>query len=223
MKVIVFGATGMIGQGVLRECLLDRDVDAVLAVGRSATGQQHPKLREIVHRDLLDLAPVADELAGYDACFFCLGVSSAGMSEADYRRVTYDLTLSAAQLLAARNPDMTFIYVSGMGTDSKGRAMWARVKGETEDALLALPLRAYMMRPGFIQPMHGIRSRTRLYALLYVVAAPLFPILRRLFPNAVTTTGRVGRAMIELARSGAPERVLESRDINAVAARSSSP
>jgi uncharacterized protein YbjT (DUF2867 family) len=224
MRVILFGATGMIGQGVLRECLLAPDVDDVLTVGRAPTGRQDPKLTELTHADLLDLAPVEDRLGGYDACFFCLGVSSAGMSEADYRRVTYDFTLSAGRTLARLNPDMTFVYVSGVGTDStaQGRVMWARVKGETENALLALPLRAYMMRPGFIQPMHGARSRTRLYAALYAVLRPLFPLVRRLAPNTTTTTEQVGRAMLTLARRDdyrdADERILYSRDIVALAA-----
>jgi uncharacterized protein YbjT (DUF2867 family) len=192
-------------------------VETVIAIGRTPTGQSHPKLREIVRTDVTDLGPVADEIASLDACFFCLGVSSAGMSEAAYRTVTYDLTLSVARALA-RNPDLTFVYVSGQGTDSteRGRSMWARVKGATENALLALPFRAYVMRPGFIQPMHGIRSRTRLYALGYTVGAPLFPLLRRFAPAYVTTTEQLGRAMLRLAKAGAPKRVLETRDINAL-------
>ena len=221
MKVIIFGATGMVGQGVLRECLLDRDVAAVLTVGRSATGQVHDKLREIVHGDLMNLGPIEDALAGYDACFFCLGVSSVGMKEAGYRRVTHDLTLAAAGLLARRTPGMTFVYVSGAGTDStgKGRSMWARVKGETENALLALPFRAaYMFRPGYIQPLHGIVSRTRLLRVLYAVVGPLYPVWKRLFPKHVTTTERIGRAMLAVARRGAPRPVVENADINAAGA-----
>jgi uncharacterized protein YbjT (DUF2867 family) len=216
VKVILFGATGMVGQGVLRECLLDDGVGSVLTVGRTATGQQHPKLREVVHADLYDLAPIDGELSGLDACFFCLGVTSAGMSEADYRRVTYDLTIGAARALIRHNPDLTFVYVSGQGTDSNGRLMWARVKGETENALLAMPFRAYMLRPGIIQPLHGIRSRTRLYSVFYTVLGWLLPAVRRAFPGAVTTTEQVGRAMIGLARTGGPKRVLETRDINAI-------
>lgn len=219
MKVIVFGATGMVGQGVLRECLLAPDVSAVLTVGRTPTGRRHAKLRELVHQDFADLTPIADELAGYDACFFCLGVSSVGMAEADYRRITYDFTLAAARPLAARNPDLTFGYVSGAGTGS-GRSMWSRVKGETEDALLALPFRAYMFRPGFIRPLHGVTSRTRLYRALYRVGAPLGWLAERLAPNGVTTTEKVGRAMLNAVRSGAPTRVLEPRDINALASLS---
>lgn len=220
MKVILFGATGMIGQGALRECLLDPAVERVLAVGRRATGQQHDKLREIVHQDLFDLGPLAAELAGYDACFFCLGASSAGMSEADYRRLTFDLTLAVARKLAEISPAMTFLYVSGAGTDStaRGRSMWARVKGETENALLALPFKAaYMLRPGFIQPLHGIVSGTGLYRAIYAVMSPVYPLLKRAFPAQLMTTESLGKAMIALARRGADKPVLEARDLNALA------
>ncbi|MEU1719208.1 NAD-dependent epimerase/dehydratase family protein [Nonomuraea sp. NPDC005692] len=216
MRVIIFGATGMVGRGVLRECLLDERVTAVLTVGRSPTGTVHPKLRELLHSDLSDLSAVEGELSGYDACFFCLGVSAAGMSEQDYRRVTYDYTLAAGTTLARLSPSSTFVYVSGAGTDEHGRAMWARVKGATENALLALPFHAYMFRPGYIQPMHGVTSRTRWYRLAYVVAAPLYPLLRRLFPAAVTTTERIGQAMITVAERGAPERILGPAAINAL-------
>jgi uncharacterized protein YbjT (DUF2867 family) len=223
MKVILFGATGMVGQGVLRECLSDPRVTAVLAIGRSAGEATDPKLRQIVHRDFTDFSSLEGELGGYDACFFCLGVSSVGMSEADYRHVSFDFTLAAARTLAMLNAGMTFIYVSGTGTDSsaKGRSMWARVKGETENALLALPFkRAYMFRPGVIRPMHGVKSKTRLYRAAYVVATPLFPILNLLARGSVITTEDVGRAMIEAAANGAPQRLLENRDIKALAAKS---
>ncbi|MEU7836304.1 MULTISPECIES: NAD-dependent epimerase/dehydratase family protein [unclassified Nonomuraea] len=216
MKVIIFGATGMVGQGVLRECLADDRVTAVLTVGRTPTGRTHDKLRELAHPDLLDLTPIEAELSGYDACFFCLGVSSAGMSEKDYRRVTYDFTLAAGETLARLNPGSTFVYVSGVGTDEHGRAMWARVKGQTENALLALPFEAYMFRPGYIQPMHGVTSRTTWYRLAYVVTAPFYPILRLLFPAAVTTTERIGQAMITVADRGAPKRILGPLEINAL-------
>ncbi len=219
MKVLLFGATGMVGQGVLRECLLAPDVERVLAIGRGTTGQRHDKLRELVHEDFLDFTAIANQLTGWDACFFCLGVSSAGMTEQAYTRVTYDMTLAAARVLAAANPNMTFIYVSGAGTDStaQGRSMWARVKGKTENALLALPFRAaYMFRPGFIQPKHGITSKTRLYRVVYLVARPLAPILA-LFPGIATTTEKVGKAMLRVAREGAPDKIVESRAINALA------
>jgi uncharacterized protein YbjT (DUF2867 family) len=221
MKVVLFGASGMVGQGALRECLLDRDVERVLTIVRRNTGQRHEKLVELVHENFFDFSPIETQLAGYDACLFCLGVSSAGMTERDYQRVTYDITLAAATALARRNARLTFIYVSGAGTDSseRGRTMWARVKGKTENALLALPFKAaYMFRPGFIQPQHGITSRTRTYRVLYAVFGPLFPVLRALFPRHVTTTEQVGRAMLQAAKQGAPKAVLESYDIIALAA-----
>jgi uncharacterized protein YbjT (DUF2867 family) len=223
MKIILFGATGMVGQGVLRECLLDPKIESVLSVGRAPTGRADAKLRELVHKDMYHYADVEDQLRGYDACFFCLGVSSAGMAEADYRRLTYDLTMAAAETLAKLNPDMTFIYVSGMGTDSteQGRSMWARVKGATENALLRLPFAAaYMFRPGVIQPMHGEKSKTRLYRVMYVLTGFVIPLLR-VFPKYVTTTERIGRAMIEVAKHGAPKKLLETQDINDLARKPS--
>ncbi len=217
MKVILFGATGMIGQGTLRECLLDDRVTAVLTVGRAKSGQTHPKLREIEHKDLLDSSPIEADLAGYDACLFCLGISSAGMSEADYRRVTYDIALAVAQSLLRASPAIKLVFISGAGTDTKGRAMWARVKGETEDALLALPFKeAYMFRPAMIQPRHGITSRTTSYRILYGVLGPLFPLARAIAPRYVSTTEIVGKAMIEAALHGAPKKVLENDEINAL-------
>ena len=219
MNVMLFGASGMVGQGVLRECLLDPDVQKVLSIVRSATGQQHAKLRELVHRDFFDFSTIETELSGFEACFFCLGVSSAGMTEETYSRVTYDLTMAAAQTLAKLNPGMTFIYVSGQGADSseRGRTMWARVKGKTENALLRLPFKsAYMFRPGIIQPLHGIRSKTQVYQAFYTVLGPLLPLLKRLFPNSVTTTAQIGRAMLKVAKQGAPKRILDNRDINSL-------
>ena len=217
MKVILFGATGMVGQGALRECLLDPAVDSVLAVGRSPTGQRHPKLRELLHDNLFDFSAIESELTGYDACFFCLGVSSVGMDEERYRHLTYDLTLSAAVTLARLNPAMVFVYVSGRGTDAseRGSLMWARIKGRTENDLLKLPFRAaYMFRPAGIQPLHGIRSKTGWVQAIYVAAAPLLSLLHRLAPAYMTTTEQVGRAMIKVAREGYPKPVLESEDIN---------
>jgi uncharacterized protein YbjT (DUF2867 family) len=209
----------MVGQGVLRECLLDPEVAEVLAVGRSGTGQQHAKLREIVHEDLFDLSDIAVRLTNYDACFFCLGVSSAGMKEAEYRRMTHDLTMSVAQVLSRQNPKMTFLYISGAGTDSteRGRSMWARVKGKTENDLLRLPFRAaYMLRPGYIQPTGGIRSKTGWYRAMYAIAMPVYPLMKRIFRKYVMTTNDLGRAMIKIAKYGASKRVLEAADINSV-------
>ena len=216
MNILLFGATGMVGQGVLRECLLDPQVERVVSVGRAPSGRDEVKLREVLSLDPADLGPIEDELTDFDACFFCLGVSAVGLSEAEYTRVTYDLTLAVATTLARLNPDMTFIYVSGAGTDANGRAMWARVKGRTEQALLELPLRVFLFRPGIIQPLHGARSKTRVYRMGYIALAPFTPILRRVLPHAVTTTEQVGRAMLEVARWGYPRRVLENADINAL-------
>ncbi len=219
MNVVIFGATGMIGQGVLRECLLDPDVHSILSIVRSATGQSDPKLRELVHKDFLDFSAVENQLTGLDACFFCLGISSAGLSEAEYRRITYEMTIAAAQTLARLNPSMTFIYVSGVGTDSteRSRTMWARVKGQTENALLGMPFRAaYMFRPGVIVPLHGIKSRTRVYQLFYNLASPILPWMHRHWPNQITTTEKLGRAMLKAAKQGAPKRILEPTDIAAL-------
>ena len=218
MKVLIFGATGMVGQGVLRECLLDPNVEVVLTVGRTATGVQNPKLREIVHPDLFHYEGIESELAGFDACFFCLGQTSYGITEEDYERVTYGITMAAAEVLCRVNPKMTFMYVSGAGTDSseRGRSMWARVKGKTENALLRMPFAgAYMFRPGVIEPVHGARSKTRLYRVFYMLAKPLLPVVRRAFPASVLTTAEIGQAMLWVAKHGYAKRVLESWDIRA--------
>lgn len=219
MKVILFGATGMIGQGVLRACLADPSVERVLSIARSPVGVTDAKLREVSHRDFNNYDAIASELAGYDACLFCLGVSAAGMDEAAYTKITYDVTLAAARAVLAQNPAMTFLYVSGAGTDSseKGRAMWARVKGKTENALLAMPFRsAYMLRPGYIQPVDGIVSKTTLYRVAYATLGTLFPVWKALAPKHMLTTTELGRAMIAVARDGAAKRVLESPDLVAV-------
>ena len=216
MKIVLFGATGMVGQGVLRECLKDPSVTAITAVVRSTTGIRDPKLREIVHKDFFDFASIEGELAGHDACFFCLGVTSAGMKEPDYARLTYDITMAAARACAAAAPGMAFVYVSGQGTDSteKGRSMWARVKGRTENALFVMPqLRAYAFRPGYIQPVGDIKSKTGWYRAFYVVAKPLYPLLKRAAPGSVTTTEEVGRAMLRIARERPEARIAETPDI----------
>jgi uncharacterized protein YbjT (DUF2867 family) len=220
MNVLIFGATGMVGQGVLRECLLDASVQLVRTVGRTAAGAQNPKLRDVVRQDLFHYEAIEASLRGFDACFFCLGVTSSGKAEADYDRVTYGITMAAAETLCRLNPQMTFIYVSGAGTDSseRGRTMWARVKGKTENALLRLPFAAaYMFRPGIIEPLDGIRSKTNVYQIFYTLGKPLLPVIRLLFPNQIVTTRQIGRAMLTVARNGWPKRVLEIGDIRAAA------
>jgi uncharacterized protein YbjT (DUF2867 family) len=222
MNVILFGATGMVGQGVLRECLLDPDVQQILSIVRVPSGPDHAKLRELIHTNFFDYSAIEPQLTGFDACFFSLGVSSAGMDEAKYTHLTYDLTLAAATTLAKLNPNMTFIYVSGAGTDSteRGRIMWARVKGKTENDLLKLPFRAaYMFRPGFIQPLHGIRSKTRLYQTFYTILNPILPLLKSAFPKYITTTEQLGRAMLRVAKQGYPSPILETIDIDTLRTR----
>jgi len=225
MKVLIFGATGMVGRGVLRECLLDTAIDAVVAIGRSATGLRHAKLRENLRADLFDYTQIENDLRGFDAGFFCLGVSSAGVPAAEYQRLTYDLTLATAETLARLNPAMTFIYVSGAGTDSseQGRMAWARVKGRTENALLRLPFKAaYMFRPGVIQAAHGERPKARATRIAYAAMGWTLPLLRRMFPTQILTTEQMGRAMIEAAGHGFPKPILEVADI-AACARGSGP
>jgi uncharacterized protein YbjT (DUF2867 family) len=226
MKIIVVGASGMVGQGVLRECLLDRDVERVLTVGRRPldvipSGTTRDKLVDRSVPDLTELSAIEGELAGYDACFFCLGVTSVGMTEEAYRKVTYDITAAFAKTLARLNPGMTFVFVSGRGTDAteKGPTMWARVKGAAENAVAAAGFKAtYMFRPGIIEPKHGITSRTKAYRVLYVLLFPLVLLLKMFAPNSITTTERVGRAMLVAAKRGGPKKLLENGDINALAA-----
>lgn len=220
MKVLIFGASGMIGRGVLLECLRDPNVDLVVTLGRKAAGILDSKLREIIHHDFADYSAVEESLSGFNACFYCLGVTSAGMAEADYTLVTLTYTMAAAEPLSRLNPALKFIFVSGVGTDSteKGRTMWARVKGRTENALLRLPFQAFMFRPGFIEPLDGIESRTPLYRKFYAISRPIFPLLRRAFPNHFLTTRQIGRAMLQVGRQGYSRHILEPRDIRLAAA-----
>jgi uncharacterized protein YbjT (DUF2867 family) len=219
LRVLIFGASGMVGQGVLRECLKDAQVGEVIAIGRTALASTDQKFRCIVHDNLWDYSSIENDLSGLDACFFCLGVSSAGMSEEDYRHVSLEMTLSAARVLARLNPRMTFTYVSGAGTDGSGTGsvMWARIKGQTENELLALPFNAYMLRPGIIQPLDGIRSKTRSYRVFYALSAPILPLLRKVFPGRILTTAQMGLAMLNLTKRGYGKHVLEARDIAAIA------
>jgi uncharacterized protein YbjT (DUF2867 family) len=219
MNVILFGATGMVGQGVLRECLLDPDVHQILSIVRTPTGKHRLKLNEFVHTNFYNYSDIESQLTGFDACFFSLGVSSAGMNEYEYTQLTYDITLSAAAVLARLNPNMTFLYVSGAGTDSSegNRSMWARVKGRTENDLLLMPFKAaYMFRPGAIQPLHGIRSKTKLYQAVYTVLKPVMPLLKSAFPKYITTTEQLGRAMLKVAKNGYPKPILETKDIDSL-------
>lgn len=221
MKAIIFGASGMIGRGVLLECLDDARVTEVLCVGRSKLDMEHTKLTQLEHNDFTNFDAVREPLSGFDACYFCLGVSAAGMKEAQYRKITYDFTLAAARLLVELNPEMTFTYVSGAGTDSseKGRAMWARVKGKVENDLLALGFKnAVMFRPGAILPKRGIKSRTPMYQFMYDYFTWLIKFIGLFVPNSITDTTRIGKAMINAHLVGADKRILDPKDINALAA-----
>jgi uncharacterized protein YbjT (DUF2867 family) len=216
MRIIIFGATGMIGQGALRECLQDSEVEQVVSVVRADSAVHHEKLLQIIHTNFLDFSAVQDQFHNLDACLYCLGISSSGMNEADYSRITCDFALAAASTLLPLNPQMTFVYVSGAGSDSseKGRVMWARVKGKTENALLSMPFRAaYIFRPGLIQPLAGITSKTPTYRLLYKYCGPLVSILRRVWPRYVTTTAELGQAMLAAAKDGTEKRVVETKEI----------
>jgi uncharacterized protein YbjT (DUF2867 family) len=212
VKIVVFGASGMVGQGVLRECLLDPEVDSVVTVGRAPMDVTDAKHRHVVPADFRDLSPVADELAGADACFYCMGVTSAGLAEAEYLPVTHDYALEAARVVGG-----TYVYVSGEGANAESRTMWARVKGRTENELLALDRPVFVVRPGFIQPRHGITSRTRIYRYLYSWSSWLFPLLRRVAPAYVTSTENLGRAMVALAKGAQAPKLLRSDEINRLA------
>ena len=216
IRLIIFGATGMVGEGVLHECLQHPDLESVLVIGRRSCQVQHPKLQELLHSDFFDYTPVETRLKGYNACFFCLGVSSLGMKEQDYSRITYDLTMQAANTLAKLNPAMTFCYVSGAGTDSteRGRLSWARVKGKTENDLLHLPFKAvYMFRPGFIKPTKGLKNSYTASRIL----GKFYPLWKILFPKYVCTMTDLGQAMIRVSISGYSKKVLENTDIGELA------
>lgn len=224
MNAILYGATGMLGSAVLLECLEDARIDKVLVIGRRPCGVAHDKVEELILTDFTDYSAHEATLTGYDACFFCLGVSSFRMDEEKYRHLTYDLTLAAGRTLAQLNPEMTFCYVTGEGTDSSeaGGVMWARVKGKTENDLLALPFKAaYMFRPAYIHPEKGVTTRTPIYRFAYALMSPLYPLLKKVAPGYMTTTTNFAQAMIAAATQGYEKPVLDSHDINALATRAS--
>ncbi|MEC0090467.1 epimerase [Paenibacillus macquariensis] len=216
MRAIITGVTGMVGEGVLHECLQHPDVEQVLVINRKPCGFSHPKLTEIIHKDFFDLSAIKSQLSNYNACYFCLGVSSGGLKEEEYSRLSFDLTVHMAEMLAGLNPDMVFCYVSGMGTDSTelGKRMWARVKGKTENHLMQLPFKkAYMFRPAYINPIKGLKNTHKsYYAFMW-----LFPILRRLFPNVTVSLKELGIAMIHTVTKGYDQSILESKDIKKLA------
>jgi uncharacterized protein YbjT (DUF2867 family) len=212
IKTIITGVTGMVGEGVLFECLLHPNVESILVINRKSCGVKHEKLKEIIHKDFSDLSSIEDQLTGYNACYFCAGVSSVGKKEVEYKRITYDLTMNFAKTLTKLNPDMIFCYVSGVGTDSteKGRSMWARVKGKTENDLLKLPFQAaYMFRPGYIQPTKGLKNTYKAYKIF----TPFYPLIKLLFSKYATTLKEIGLAMINVTLSESDKKVLECKDI----------
>ncbi|WAC14318.1 NAD-dependent epimerase/dehydratase family protein [Dyadobacter pollutisoli] len=218
IKAIVTGVTGMVGEGVLHECLQHPEVESVLIINRKPSGVTHPKLKEIVHADFFDISPIESQLSGYNACYFCLGVSSVGMKEPEYTKMTYTLTMHVAEVLSRQNPDMTFCYVSGASTDSteKGKSMWARVKGKTENDLMKLPFsQVFAFRPGYLHPTPGLKNVLTLYKYI----GWLYPVLKKLFPNSGTLLSELGQAMIHVTRFGYDKRILEVSDIETVAGR----
>lgn len=219
-KVIITGTTGMVGKGVLLECLESPDIKEVLVINRSTLGMNHPKLKEVLHTNFFDFSPIKDKLSGYDACYFCMGVSSIGLSEAEFLHLTYDTAVPFAKLVSDLNPSMVFCYVSGTGTDSTetGKTMWARVKGKTENHISALPFRkSYSFRPGYIHPMKGIKSKTAAYNAIYIITKGLYPLLKMIFKNKITTTVNVGKAMINTLKVDFLKTHLENSDINELA------
>jgi uncharacterized protein YbjT (DUF2867 family) len=212
IRAIVTGATGMVGEGVLHECLQHPDVEHVLVINRKPGGVTHPKLEEIIHTNFFDLSSIESKLTNYNACFFCLGVSSIGMKEPEYHRLTYDLTMQVAKTLVRQNPGMTFCYVSGSGTDSteKGKLMWARVKGKTENDIMKLPFKnSFMFRPGLMKPTQGLKNTLKSYKYINW----LYPVLRKFFPNAACELREVGLAMINTVNKAPAKRLLEVKDI----------
>ena len=220
IKAIIFGASGMIGSGVLIEALAHPAVDSVLSIGRSSSGMQHPKLKELIHRDFTDFSEVEDQLAGYNACFYCLGISSFRMSEEAYTRITFEFTEKVGEVLSRLNPDMSFCFISGAGTDADSNTMWAKVKGNAENVLKTFSFKQlYLMRPGYVQPVKGVKSKTKLYSFLYLLFGSLYPVWKRLFPKYVSTSEEIGLAMIHAVLHGFEKQTLESIDIVELAHR----
>lgn len=216
IRTIIFGATGMVGEGILHQALNNTDVESVLSISRKPCGLEHPKLQEIINNDFFNYTEIEKHLIGYNSCFFCLGVSSVGMNEKDYTRITFDITMQTAEVLSRLNPDMTFCYVSGAGTDSteNGKLMWARVKGRTENQLMTLPFKAtYMFRPGFIKPIRGLKNA---YSISKVIG-PLYPVLKLLLPKYVCSLEEMGNAMISVSTNGYSRRIIENKDIAQIA------
>ncbi|SFD46012.1 NAD dependent epimerase/dehydratase family protein [Chitinophaga sp. CF118] len=214
ISVIITGATGMVGEGVLHECLLHSEVEAVLSISRKPSGVTHPKLKEVIHADFFNLSAVESQLSGYNACYFCLGVSSIGVKEAEYTKMTYTLTMHVAETLSKLNKEMTFCYVSGAGTDTNGRSMWSKVKGKTEDDLFKLPFKAvFAFRPGYINPTKGLKNTLSFYKYI----TWMYPFFKVVFPGMVSTLKEVGLAMISVTLYGSDKRVLAVKDIIASA------
>lgn len=217
IRVIITGASGMVGEGVLHECLKSDLVKEVLVLGRRTCGTTHPKLKELLHSNFHDLSPVAEQLTGFDACFFCAGVSSVGKKKDEFYHLTYTLTMHVAETLAKQNSNMTFCYVSGAGTDSteKGRLMWARVKGKTENDLTKLPFaQVYNFRPGFIIAIKGMKNTLSYYKYF----SWLIPIIKTLAPNMIVRLQDIGKAMLNAATKGYKKQILEVKDIKELAA-----
>jgi uncharacterized protein YbjT (DUF2867 family) len=216
MRIVIFGSSGMVGQGALRECLRDPEIEQVVSIVRAPTGTAHEKLREIVRKNFLDFSPIESQLTGLSACLYCLGVTSSGTSEESYTRITCGFTIAAANTLLKLNPEISFVFVSATGADSteRGSTMWARVKGKTENALLAMPFRSvYVFRPAMIQPLDGIKSKTKSYRIVYGLVAPFLSAARHFWPNYISTTHELGKALLAAAKRGTEKRIVEAGQI----------
>lgn len=216
IQAIVTGATGMVGEGVLHECIQHPDVEKILVIGRRPSGIQHRKVTELLHDNFHDFSGIEHKLTGYNACYFCLGISSVGMNEEKYRKITYDITMALAETLQTLNPDLTFCYVSGEGTDSseKGRSMWARVKGKTENTVMSMFPNGYAFRPGYIQPTKGLKNTLKAYKVM----APLYPVWKKVFTKYVCTLEHLGQAMIYVTKNAQTTRIIGNKEITEMGA-----